>query len=139
MLAIIAAVVAAAFGVFSSRDGEPPTAANASSSLLGGPAPPGITVSVSTPQRPVDVTVRIDGAEPQTFSLLAGESRAFVANDAVRIRLSKGGIADVVVNGTDLGTPGVRSHAWNKTFSYRTDSGLPSASPPPATSPAEGA
>jgi cytoskeleton protein RodZ len=134
MLAVIAAVVAAAFGVFS-RAGAPPAAESSAQSLLGEPAAPGITVSVSTPKRPVDVTVRIDGARPRTFSLLAGESRAFVADDAIKVHLSRGGIADVVVNGTDLGAPGIRSHAWNKTFSYRTGSGVASVGASASTAP----
>ena len=135
LLAAMAAMVAAAFGVFSSRAGAPPAAESTTQPLLGAPPAPGITVSVSTTRRPVDVTVRIDGAAPRTFSLLAGESRAFVADDAVKVRLSRGGVADVVVNGTDLGTPGIRSHAWNKTFSYRTGSGIVSPGGSPSAAP----
>jgi cytoskeleton protein RodZ len=133
MIAVTLVVIAGAFGFFSSRRGAPPAAETdgaAATEPLTQPAGPGISLSVSTPKAPVDVTVRIDGADPQTFSLLPGESRAFVADRTVTVRLSRGGIADVVVNGRDWGTPGGRTHPWKKTFSYGSTGGVsPPASP----------
>jgi cytoskeleton protein RodZ len=138
MIAGILVIVAAAFGVLSNRDGAPPAAESAvvlGAEALTQPSGPGISLSISTPSDAVDVTVRIDGAAPQTFSLLAGESRAFVADRTVTVRLSRGGTADVVVNGRDYGTPGRTTHPWKQTFSYETASGGSS----PAASPSAGA
>jgi hypothetical protein len=137
-IATILVIVAAAFGVLSNRDAAPPAAESATAAgaeAVTQPAGPGISLSVSTPTEPVDVTVRIDGAAPQTFSLLAGESRAFVADSTVTVRLSKGGTADVVVNGRDYGTPGRATHPWKQTFSYHTAA----AESSPAASPSAGA
>jgi cytoskeleton protein RodZ len=126
MIVVILVVVSGALGWLSNHDGAPPAAESSAvpgADALAQPAGPGISLSVSTPNDPVDVTVRIDGAAAQTFSLLAGESRAFVADSTVTVRLSKGGTADVVVNGRDYGTPGRLTHPWKQTFSYQTAPG----------------
>jgi hypothetical protein len=121
-------VLAVAFGVLSSRASAPPP-----STLASNPVPeatgPGISLSLTAAEKPVGVTMWIDRAEPQTFTLLPGESRAFVANSTMTIRLARGGLADVVVAGRDLGLPGRPAHPWKRTFSYTT----PGADRPPAS------
>jgi hypothetical protein len=86
---------------------------------------PGISLAVSTQDEPVEAMVRTDSADPLTFTLLPGESRAFVADVSITIRLSKGATANVVVSGRDLGTPGSSSHPWKRTFSYSAASSSP--------------
>jgi hypothetical protein len=134
LVAVTLVVLAGAFKILAGGGDAPPVAGAATvagTEPLDQPAGPGISLSVSTPNDPVDVTVRIDGAGPTMFSLLPGESRAFVADRTVTVRLSKGGTADVVVNGRDYGTPGRTTHPWKQTFSYETSpaGGSPSASP----------
>jgi hypothetical protein len=138
MVAVTLVVLAGAFKILAGGGDAPPvaqTAAVARTQPLDQPAGPGISLSVSTPNDPVDVTVRIDGAAPTTFSLLPGESRAFVADRTVTVRLSKGGTAEVVVNGRDYGTPGRATHTWKQTFSYQTSP----AGTSPGASPSAGA
>jgi cytoskeleton protein RodZ len=124
MIALTLVVLAAAFKILAGGGNAPPVAGAATRAVtepIDQPATvPGISLSVSTPNDPVDVTVRIDGAAPTMFSLLPGESRAFVADRTVTVLLSKGGTADVVVNGRDYGTPGRATHPWKQTFSYQT-------------------
>ena len=112
-------VLAVAFGVLSSRASAPPA-----STLPSDPVPeatgPGISLSITAASESVDVTMWIDRAAPQAFTLLPGESRAFVADSTMTIRLARGGLANVVVAGRDLGLPGRPSHPWKRTFSYGT-------------------
>jgi hypothetical protein len=125
MIAAALVVVAVAFGILSSRNSAPPPARAVAHAPIEEAVGPGISLSVSTDVEPVDATVRTDDAEPLRFTLLPGESRAFVADVSITIRLSKGATADVVVSGRDLGTPGRSSHPWKRTFSYETASDAP--------------
>jgi hypothetical protein len=129
MIAATLVIVAVAFGVLSSRLSAPPSAPALPDTPVDEPVGPGISLSVSTDTEPVDVTIHADGADPLEFRLLPGESRAFVADVSITIRLSKGATADVVVAGRDLGTPGRSTHPWRHTFSYRTATGTPSTGP----------
>jgi cytoskeletal protein RodZ len=120
MVAVTLVAVASALGILSSRNSAPPPASSVGDETLAAPAGPGISLSVSTQTEPVDVVVRADGAEPIEFTLRPGESRAFVADVSITIRLSKGATADLVVAGRDQGTPGRSSRPWTHTFSYET-------------------
>ena len=119
LAATTSVVLAVAFGVLSSRASAPPVSTLPSDTVPQATGP-GISLSITAPSEPVDVTMWIDGAAPQTFTLLPGESRAFVADSTMTIRLARGGLADVVVAGRDLGLPGRPSHPWKRTFSYGT-------------------
>lgn len=120
LLILVAAtvlVLAAAFGVLSARRPAPepadlPAKATAASSatVLDGT----VTVGVLA-RRPVMITVAIDGAEPQTFSLRSDESRSFEGRTIV-LSLSEGDSARVTFNGADLGFPGRRGEPWKETF-----------------------
>lgn len=118
MIAATLVIVAAAFGVLSTRASAPPPASSVDDESLGEAVGPGISLAVSTQDEPVDVAVRADSAEPVKFTLLPGESRAFVADVSITIRLSRGATANVVISGRDLGTPGSSSRPWKRTFSY---------------------
>ncbi|HEY3263709.1 MAG TPA: helix-turn-helix transcriptional regulator [Actinomycetota bacterium] len=126
MSAATLVIVAAAFGILSTRTSAPSPARAVAGGSFVETVGPGISLAVSTQDEPVEATVRTDSGEPLTFTLLPGESRAFVADVSITIRLSKGATANVVVSGRDLGTPGSSSHPWKRTFSYSAAS-----SPPP--------
>jgi hypothetical protein len=127
LAAVTVLVLAAAFGVLSTRSSAPPPAAPATAPpLLAGPAAPGITVAVEA-REAVDVTVRVDGGGPRTFSMDPGESRAFDAGQTIIVRLARGASAHVTVNGVDHGFPGNPNHPWKETFSYGTPE--PTSSP----------
>jgi cytoskeletal protein RodZ len=127
MSAATLVIVAAAFGILSTRTSSPSPARAVAGGSLSQAVGPGISLAVSTQDEPVDATVRTDSGDPLTFTLLPGESRAFVADVSITIRLSQGATADVVVSGRDLGTPGSSSRPWKRTFSYSAAS--PAATP----------
>ncbi|HEX7464399.1 MAG TPA: helix-turn-helix domain-containing protein [Actinomycetota bacterium] len=127
MVAATLLAVAAAFGVLSTREAAPPPASLPTEAPLVAPPARGITVAVLARQD-VEVTVRIDGAEPEGFTLRPGESRSFYADTSLTVRLDPGNSARVTVDGRDLGFPGNPTHPWKQTFSFDTGD----ESPPPA-------
>jgi hypothetical protein len=119
LLAAVLVVLAVSFGILSTRASAPtPTAS------LGQPTGRidgrGISLSVSTTTEPVDVSVEVDSQRAVDFRLLPGESRSFLADVSLTVRVSPGGTADVVVNGEDKGSPGRPSRPWSHTYSYET-------------------
>lgn len=123
MVAAALLVLAGAFGVLSARDPAPEPAELPSVTMpIEATAPAGIDVAVFA-QESVEVTVAIDGGEPQTFSLQPGEGRSFEADTSLDLRLSSGSTAQVTVNGKNLGFPGKEGKPWHESFSY----GSPSA------------
>jgi cytoskeletal protein RodZ len=126
MVAAVVLVLAAAFGVLSASQPAPPPADPPSEAPLvdANPTDRRITVAVLA-REPVDVKIASDGAEPERYSLAAGEGRSFDAGDTITISLSDGGAAEVSVNGNELGTPGTPDRRWKETFSYDTGSEAP--------------
>lgn len=126
MVAATVLVLAAAFGVLSTREPAPapaelPSAPPVERATLAG----GIEVSVLA-RRAVDVTVTVDGAPAQTFSLEPGEGRSFGADQVLRIDLSEGASAQVTVNGRDLGYPGRADRPWHERYSLSVGGETPS-------------
>ena len=112
-------LVAAAFGILSTRESAPPPASLADTTMETRTRP--IDAGLTALQD-VEVTVVVDGAEPETFTLSNGESRAITAVRSLRITLARGGLTNVVVNGNDLGYPGEPDRSWTRSFSYETPS-----------------
>ena len=83
-----------------------------------------ITVAVLARQ-PVEVRIVADDAPAETFRLEAGEGRSFDGDRSVTIRLSQGGTAQITVNGSDEGFPGVSGRPWRKTYSYASATPTP--------------
>ena len=83
-----------------------------------------ITVAVLARQ-PVEIRIVADGAPAETFRLDVGEGRSFDGDRSVKIWLSEGGSAQITVNGSDEGFPGVSGRPWRKTYSYATASPTP--------------
>lgn len=128
MIAATLLLVAAAFGVLSSRASAPPPADLPSAPPLAEVPLQGRTITVGVlAHQEVVVTVTIDGAEPADFRLQPGESRSFEAESSLTIRLDHGGTTKVIVSGKDYGLPGKQGHPWKRTFSF--DLGSPSPSP----------
>lgn len=122
MVAAAVLVLAGAFGVLSARDPAPePAALPTTAASIAQVAPPGIEVAVLA-RKPVEVTVTIDDAEPQTYRLQEGEGRSFEAAASLRLRLSSGLTAEVTVNGKDLGMPGRPGRPWASTWRYESPS-----------------
>lgn len=112
-------VFATAFGVLSTRGSAPPPARLADSTAESHTRP--IEAGLTALQD-VEITVVVDGGDPQTFTLGDGESRAVTATESLRISLSRGGLTNVVVAGKNLGYPGETDRPWTRSFSYETAS-----------------
>jgi Helix-turn-helix domain len=125
MIAATLLILAASFGIISTRASAPPPADLSSEAAGVGGLGPGIVALVAAVQ-PVEVTVTIDGASPQPFSLEPGESRSFEADMSLTIRLDHGASAHVTVNGDDKGFPGRRNRPWRETYRYENVGPAPS-------------
>lgn len=124
LIAVTVLVLAGAFGVLSARRPAPPAAelpANASAVVSPPQVGRGITVAVVA-REPVEVTVIADGGDPVSYELRPDEGRSFDGDTSVTVRLSEGASANVAVNGTDYGYPGVEGEPWKRTFSYEQPS-----------------
>jgi cytoskeleton protein RodZ len=124
LIAVTVLVIAGAFGVLSARRPAPPAAelpTDAGAVVSPPAAGRGISIAVVA-RRPVEVTVIADGNDPVSYELRPDEGRSFDGDGSVTIRLSEGASANVVVNGTDYGYPGVEGKPWKRTFSYEQPS-----------------
>jgi Helix-turn-helix domain len=124
MIAATLLVLAASFGVISTRAATPQPANLSPGSLTVSSQQHPIMAVVAAEQQ-VDVTVTVDDGVPRTFGLRPGESRSFDADVSLTIRLDHGASARVTVNGTDEGFPGKLHRPWQKTYRF-------AASPSPA-------
>jgi cytoskeletal protein RodZ len=124
MAAATLLVLAGAFGILSARQPAPPPAELPSEAPAMVTTARPITVAVLARQ-PVEIRIAADGALAETFHLEAGEGRSFDGDRSVKIWLSEGGSAQITVNGSDEGFPGVSGRPWRKTYSYATASPTP--------------
>jgi len=101
------------------RGGAPPVATipTATAPAAVGAATPatGVGVTVNATGG-VDVTAVSDDGQQQSVSLGPGESISFMAADHLTVSTSDGGAVTIVVNGRDLGVPGVPGRPWSRTF-----------------------
>jgi hypothetical protein len=124
MAAATLLVLAGAFGILSARQSAPPPAELPSEAPAMVTTARPITVAVLARQ-PVEIRIVADGAPAETFHLEVGEGRSFDGDRSVKIWLSEGGSAQITVNGSDEGFPGVSGRPWRKTYSYATASPTP--------------
>lgn len=130
-LVAVAVVVLAAFGAVGllsrSRAGPPAPVPSAPSPGTPVGPPPTLTVGVQA-LRPVALEVEADGRVVFRGTLRRDESRSFEANGLIRLRLGRGGVALVTLNGVPAGTPGTKDRPL--VLSYRAED-VPRRSPSP--------
>jgi hypothetical protein len=124
MAAATILVLAGAFGILSARQPAPPPAELTSEAPAMVTTARPITVAVLARQ-PVEVRIVADDAPAETFHLEVGEGRSFDGDRSITIRLSEGRTAQITVNGSDEGFPGVSGRPWRKTYSYASASPTP--------------
>jgi cytoskeletal protein RodZ len=125
MIAATVLVLAVAFGVLSTRNSAPPPAdlETGSTAIPADAAATDRTIGVGiVALHDVEVTVEIDAAPPRTYALESGEGRGFVARDAMTIRLSDGGAAEVSVSGAEPEVPGASGKPWRETYTLGASS-----------------
>jgi hypothetical protein len=119
------------FGLVSRDHSSPPQATISAPppSLSGSSAPPSTIEAVLVAQRPVHVSVEVDGAAEE-HEMAEGETLSFTASESLDITVADGGAVQVTVNGRDLGAPGEPGHAWSDSFTFDVDPGAdPSDAP----------
>ncbi len=122
LLLVVAAFVLLVLLIFGllSRGRSTPPAATISAAP---PTSPGASTSTSSieavlvAQRPVDVSVAVDGAE-ETHAMEEGETLSFSAVDALELTVADGGAVEITVNGNPLGAPGEPGQPWSETFTF---------------------
>jgi hypothetical protein len=124
--AVIVLGVFAASGLLSRSRSAPPPATLGQRPGAGAQAG-GVTLAIRAIEA-VDVEVRTDGQAAQQFSLRPEETRTFQGASTITVQLSRGGVAELIVDGRSTGTPGRPSQPYQKTFGPQPPSG--SGSPP---------
>jgi cytoskeleton protein RodZ len=133
VLAVVAVLVLAVFagmGLLSRSRSAPPPAPIGHSPAAGGTGTFKVTLVVHA-RAAVDVIVRADGAlQAGRFSLRPDETRTFQAETSIVLQLSKGGAAELTVNGHRLGHPGKAASPYSATYGPNSPGGSPSPNGP---------
>jgi cytoskeleton protein RodZ len=103
------------FGLLS-RDRGAPTPAALPTTTSPTPAGTATIDAVLIAQRPVEVTVTVDGAT-ESLAMEEGETRSFSARERLELVVADGGALQVTVGGRDLGAPGEPGSPWTRSFS----------------------
>jgi helix-turn-helix protein/uncharacterized protein DUF4115 len=112
--ALIVLISAAAIGLISRSASTPKPA--------GGSPPPAISARASEVQVdmlaevPGAATVTVDGDVKFNGLLDAGEAHSFTGTKGIDVHLDSGNTVSLRVNGTDLETPGLPGHEYDRTF-----------------------
>lgn len=105
-----------AFGLLSRSGSAPdtaPTPADVPVELTGEE----ITAAMVA-KREVEVEIIADGARIFRGKMLEEEARSFDAIRTLTVRLSRGGVVQLTVNGEEMGRPGKPSEPYQRTFSF---------------------
>ncbi|MGH2765865.1 MAG: helix-turn-helix domain-containing protein [Actinomycetota bacterium] len=101
-------------------------------------APPAVpvlprTVEVGlTAHQDVEVELILDGNGSKRFTLEEGQGRSFEAEESIIVRLSEGGVTEIIVNGHRLPAPGDRHAPFEATYTAQSYRGQSSPSSPGA-------
>jgi cytoskeleton protein RodZ len=128
----VAAIVLAVLGAAGllSRSNNSPRSESLSQAQASLPfAPARVTVALAAAKE-VRVTVTIGTATPVTVTLRAGEGRSFTGEGSISVRLDRGGVTRIAVNGHDLGKPGRRGAPFSATYRAADYPALPSPTAP---------
>ena len=117
--AVVVLGAAGAVGLLSRSASTPTPAGQPRSPAAALATPPGVTL-VITPSRPVKALVSVDGVPRFDGTLRKGVARTFKGTNLIRLRLEKGGLADLTVNGTDIGAPGTPKAPYTAPFEPET-------------------
>ena len=109
---LLAAVV---FGLVSRRDPAPAPLTPSPEPVESSCAPNGVTVAI-TAMEPLTARILADGEHVFTGRLHAGDTKTWLGDTALTVRLSRGGAANVSVDCSSLGLPGTPNQPWEQTF-----------------------
>jgi cytoskeleton protein RodZ len=124
-IALVGLAVAGAFGLLSRNGSAPPTAVSPGATAPPVAASPTVTL-VMTGLRPVHAEVIVDGRHAFSGPLDQGQTKSLEGADVIRIELSEGKAAELVVNGRRIGAPGSPNEPYSASFNaqdFRTSGG----------------
>ncbi|MEA2522139.1 MAG: hypothetical protein QOI81_1785 [Actinomycetota bacterium] len=127
--ALFIIVVAIVFGLLSRSHGTPPPAILGTATPTPVPLDQQVQAVVVAAAR-VEMKVTADGVTA-VWHMAKGESRTATAQQTLVLDLSLGGLAQITVNGRDLGTPGRQGRPWHASFDAAT---TPWVTPTPSAS-----
>jgi Helix-turn-helix domain len=123
-LAVLLLGAAGAVGLLTGGSAAPPPASPPHSPSSAALTAPGVSL-VITPKQPVNAIVYVDGV--RTFDGTLTKPESFRGTSLIRLKLDKGGLADLVVNGRNIGSPGTPSAQYPATFEPAGFRGSPGA------------
>ena len=107
-------VVGAAIGILSRSTSAPDPVEGVTAPSV---PPPPATVEVGIAAlHPVRIEVIVDEGDPIRELLQKGDVRAFDGEDSVKVRLSRGAVAELTVDGVELGTVGKLGRPFVRTY-----------------------
>jgi Helix-turn-helix domain len=130
LVGLIVLAAAAAIGLLNRTTSVPQPA-----DVAEAPAVPVVPRSVEvglTAYQDIDVEVVIDGDLVERFRLEVGQGRSFEGERSITVRLSEGGVTDLIVNGQLRRTPGDRHAPFEATYTPDTSRETSSPSSPGA-------
>jgi len=116
MVAGVLLAAAAAFGVISTREAAPPPSSLETAPPVAEVATEPVIDLAMVAHGKVRAIVVVDDGVREVLTLEPEEQLAFEAVESIRVRLARGSLVEVTVNGEALGAPGVPGKSWEQTF-----------------------
>jgi hypothetical protein len=111
--ALIVLISAAAIGLISRSASTPTPAAGSPPAVAAGPSEVQVDMFAEVPGA---ATVTVDGEVKFNGLLDVGEAHSFTGTKGIDVHLDSGNTVSLRVNGTDLETPGLPGHEYDRTF-----------------------
>jgi hypothetical protein len=111
--ALIVLISAAAIGLISRSASTPRPAAGSPPAVAAGPSEVQVDMFAEVPGA---ATVTVDGEVKFNGLLDVGEAHSFTGTKGIDVHLDSGNTVSLRVNGTDLETPGLPGHEYDRTF-----------------------
>jgi len=114
-LAVVGLAIAGSVGLLA-RGASAPAPAAPPGSPAAAISTSTVTLDIASVVRPVHATVYVDGHQAFAGRIAKGGSKFFAGTTLIRVRLDRGGVAKLTVNGTNIGMPGNPNGAYGAPF-----------------------
>lgn len=128
LAAVSALAILAAAGLLSKSRATPPSEAAPTARPSATVLPPTVVVGLLA-GHDVQAQVVADGSVVYDGVLRENQGRSWEGSSRIEVRLARGGMVEVTVNGQPIGTPGTKSKPYSETFGPLDYRRSPSASP----------
>jgi len=103
------------FGLVSRRDPAPSPLTPSPDPVESACSTTSVTVAI-TATEPLTARILADGQHVFTGRLHSGDTKTWIGDTTLTVRLSRGGAANVSVDCSSLGLPGTPGQPWERTF-----------------------